>query len=1422
MSDEPRDERHVAERDAWWRRPWVGATLLFAFLGYVPALLAAPGRMTADSKLYLYLDPGRLMADALGSYDPRQFAGWVPHQHISFAWPSGPWYWLFERTGTPDWIAHRLWLGTLLLAAALGVRWCALQLGLPSLSALVAGVAYELAPYILPYVSRTSVMLLPWAGLGWIVALTIRATRRPGWRDPALIALVVLTVGAVNATALAMIVPAPVLWLVHAVWGRWCTWREALVVGARTALLSIGVSLWWIAALVVQGRYGADVLPYSESLADVSFTATSAEVWRGLGYWLFYIRDPYGATTTASLRYLESSAAIAIAFVLPVIALGAFVWVRWAHRRFAMLLVAAGVVLAVGVHPIDDRSPLMRILTGDGESGLALALRSSTRALPMMNLGVALALASLVAGVAHLRWRSWWADRLVAVGLIVLVLANVPAIWSGAFVDPALERDQEPPAAWLDAAATLDATGDGRVLMLPGTEFGAYRWGYTVDQPLPGLTERALVTRDLLPLGSPAAMDLWFAFDDRVQDGVAESEALGTIARLFGADVVWLTNDIAFDRFGLARPESVLDLVLASSAVVDVESYGPPTPNVPEFAMLDPTALASSSVGTPLAPVELAFLDADGDLARAYDRTVLVAGSGAGVVDAAAAGLLPDGVGVRYAADDADTWPSDIAVVVTDSNRDQARHWRSSQDTRGFTETGGPEQGVLDDVASDTRLPVFDDVTADEQTVAEQRGPVTAEASAYGEPFAYTPERRAVMAVDGDEATAWIVGEHGDPIGERLRLTFPDGAPTGQLRLLQPTDGADRRISRIELVEGDTELDESTRREITLEAGDDGWSTPIALRDGTTVVEIEIVAVDGGEPFTPSIVAGVGFAEVDLGLAPTTEVVVPPAVPGSVDEATPLGWVLTRWRTDPLDPWRSDPEPTLVREITTDSPRAVAPTPTVRLDARLPDAELAALFDWPVVASSRLVGSVEHAGVAALDGDLATTWMSDFDDALGARLTITDVTEPVERLVLTQPIATLSTITEVEVAGDGVTELVPVVADENGTAVLELSTPIGPGTVTITVTAVDPVVTIDRRYGDPFVTPVAIGEIRFDGAPTAEPLADLRWSEECRTVATIDGEPVRASLTIDGPGWLDGDPIPAAVCDVEIELDPGEHLVTGASGPFRLDRLVLDDGVRTAVERPDDAPLVTVEDEHRYGASYEVSGCENGCWFVYGAGYNEAWSVSVDGDDAGPPALLDGGFNGWWIQPSEGNVTVDVRWAAQRTLTIAIALTVGSIVCCVVLVGVARWRRRRPEPAAPRSVVSIRHRVRRLDRPVALVGAATWIVSSFLLIGPWGALWGALGGAALVVSGRRLLPALTAAATVAGIGAYVVVVERSEMFPPDGGWPDRFSAMHSFGMFAVACVVTAAVLADDATAGRSARFETEPPSSPEPALPSEP
>ncbi|MDW3213101.1 MAG: alpha-(1-_3)-arabinofuranosyltransferase family protein [Ilumatobacteraceae bacterium] len=1396
-------------RAAWYARPPARTAAVLALLAYLPSLTAAPGRMPSDSKLYLYLDPGRFLADAASTFDGRQFAGWVPHQHVAYLWPSGPWFWFFETIGVPDWIAHRLWIGSIMLAAGLGVRWCGRLLGVGPMAAFAAAIAYQLSVYVLPYVSRTSVMLLPWAGLGWIVAFTIRATRQRGWADPAAVALVVLTVGAVNATALAMIIPAPAWWLVHAAWRRSIAWRDAALVATRVGVLSLAVSLWWIAMLLIQGRYGTDVLPYSESLADVSLTATSAETWRGLGYWLFYVRDPFSATTTESLRYLSSTVSIALSYALPLLALAALTWCRWAHRRYVAGLIGIGLVLAVGVHPIGDRSPLMRVFAGDDDGGLALALRSSTRALPVMMLGVALALAMVVeAGRTSTPVPRFDLRASSALGVTVALVAvlNLPSLWTGAFVDPALERDQDPPPSWLEAAAALDASGDdGRVLQLPGVEFGAYRWGYTVDQPLPGLTDKPLVTRDLLPLGSGPAMDLLYAFDDRVQDGVLEPSAVAPIARLLGADTIWLTNDLAAERFRTARPGVVRDLVTGAPGIGDPVGYGELSLHRPETPMADGRALADARVGDPSPDVELVAVEQPGRVVRAAADVLVVSGSGDGLVDAAGAGLL-DGtdVAIRYSADlDAGrdgAVERAVGVIVTDSNRDRARHWRSSQDTTGFTETGGPDQDVLTSVAADARLDVFHPTDPATQTIAEQRGPVVATASAYGEPFAYLPEHRPFMAVDGDPDTAWLVGEHGDPIGATIRLDFE--RPTDRLVLHQPPQPDDRHITQVVYRTAGGADGGSGGGSFTLdEASWNGAGNVLQLDAPVDAIDLTIVAVAGGTPFTASAVAPVGFTEIDTGAGPATEVVRPPIdALGAVAAETPLAHVLTRLRVDPMDRWRDDPEPVLVREIELPTPRDMTVELSARIDARATDAELASLFGWPAVASTRLTGSPRNAGVSALDDDDTTAWITAFGAARGAVLATT-TSEPVSSVTVRQPVSGFSRVTSLVIRAGDEERTVQLDPDAAGSSTVPVDPPLPAGALEFVLAEIDEEQTIDRRFGDPLVLPAAILDLRYDGRPATEPVAASSVDVPCATVARIDGVDLTASIRVVDAGWLDGAPIEVEACDPSVSLAAGHHLIEGTAGalPVTLDRVVLDDGVASALRDAAPAPPVEVVADGRFDRTVEVGPCPDGCWLVIGEGVNEAWTATAAGLDLGPPVTVDGGFNGWWVAPRDGITTVEVRWTAQGTLVWALVVSLLGTAGAIALIARARLRRDDdigiPDTATPPgwswgpSAPVARHR--------AVMIAATWTLAGGLLIGPQWALCGLVGGAAVVIVRRHRLVELTALASLLVVAAIVVLRERRSAPPPNGAWPGTFESVHGLGMFAIACVIVAALVADD-------------------------
>jgi arabinofuranan 3-O-arabinosyltransferase len=898
-----------------------------------------------------------------------------------------------------------------------------------------------------------------------------------------------------------------------------------------------------------------------------------------------------------------------------------------------------------------------------------------------------------------------------------------------------------------------------------------------------------LVTRDLLPLGSPAAMDLLYAFDDRIQDGVLEPGSVAPVARLLGADTIWSTNDLAFDRFRTARPEIVRNVLAAADGVGRFTGFGELFVNEPDISMVDESALGDPTVGAALPRVELAPVE-DAAVVRAKSTTVVVVGSGDGVVDLAAAGLLDGREAILYGAS-LDGAPPDAtaAVLVTDSNRAQARHWRSSQDTRGLTEPGPGAPGLTERPSSDQRLPVFDDPADSAFTYAEQRSPVQAIATSYGEPFVYLPEHRPFMAIDGDPSTSWIVGEHGDPIGEAIQLWL--SSPASEMRLHQVADGGARRITEVVVrFDGGSE---QLVEERTLQLDDEsiGAGQPVAVPDGTTRITITISAVGGGVPATAGAVAGVGFAEIDLGLPVGREVV---RVPGGVADLaapeTPLAYSFTRWRVDPTDRWRDDPEPSLARSFEVPGRRSFEPSLDVRLDARAADVELARLFGWPAWGSTRLTGSLDAVGAAAIDGDPDTAWITAFGEAPGAVLTIEGGSGPVSSISITQPAGEFSVIRSVQVSvGD---DQRTIALGGSGVTNTELDPPLPAGTVTITLSEVEHRTTIDRRFGDRVELPAAIAEVELDGVPVAD--LDAGRLVECVDLAVVAG--VTLSATVDLDGWRQrvrsGEPLPTLPCGSAVELSGEVELFAVDPGlPLLLDRVVLDDGVASNVTTDDRAEARVVEGG-RFERTIEVRGCDGGCWLVFGEGVNDGWRASAGGVDLGRPVLIDGGFNGWWLDGDVDRMTV--AWGLQRAQLIALVLSLVTAAIAVLLL--VRDRRTvdvgRPDAAE----VPVWSWERAPSRQPAWLIVVLWVVPAILLGGfVWGAV-GLVGG--LLAQRFRTVPlgALTTMVTVGVIALAVAFVERRDAPFPGGGWPTTFEALHWIGMFAFAALAASA-LTDD-------------------------
>ena len=884
----------------------------------------------------------------------------------------------------------------------------------------------------------------------------------------------------------------------------------------------------------------------------------------------------------------------------------------------------------------------------------------------MSNLGLALGAGALVAALAGTKFRLRW---LAPFAVVVLAVVNLPALFNGDLVDPALERAQDPPAAWQQAVKALDAgSSEYRVLQLPGSEFGAFRWGYTVDPPLPGMTTKPLITRDLLPLGSPGVMDLLYALDDRVQTGTLDPQSVAAVARYLGVDTVWLPNDIAYDRFRTPLPSTVAAIFAAQPPGLGTPvSYGAPTVNVANIPMVDEHALVQGNP-TALPPVQLVAVNDPVPILRASDRVVVLVGSGDGVVDAAAAGLLHGDEALLYEADLASASTHGAAatrptlVILTDSNRDRAHDWRSSQDVTGYTESGGPDGGVLQADSADQRLPVFGATpNADDQTLATLDGNLTVQASGYGEPFAYRPEDRPSMAVDGDPDTAWVVSDRSNPVGQYITASRTDGS----LDLLQPqhTD-ANRMITSVSISTGAQTLDLPLTAE-SLTAPGQHVGLP-----GTGPVTIRITGVGprpGGTDTGPS---AVGFA--DLGLGTHTEVVRTPNLTTPVGASTPFDVVLTRLRTDPLDRWRSDPEPMLVREFQSPGVRTYSAAITLRRDARATDQTLTAVDGVEgAVASRRLVGDPASRGASATDGDPDTAWTSPFTDVVGSTLTV-GLDSSLSSFTVQQRVdAQHSLITglHIDVDGQGVDVAVQA-PDAQGTSTIALPAPLTGAVATFTVRTIDARTTVDRRFAETTTLPVSIRELSAPGLVRTTTIAPT--ASGCRTdLVAVDGTPLPVAVTAaDLRTLATGQPVTVHPCDdAGVSLTSGTHRLTSSVGRLTgldVDRVVLSSAVDVASTPVAASPTVAVT-RTATTRTATVSACPDGCWLIFGEGYNVGWAASAGGHALGAPQQIAGGFNGWWLPPSTATTVVQMTFQPQRSVTFALLLSALTIAGCAVL-----------------------------------------------------------------------------------------------------------------------------------------------------------
>src|SRR4051794_21597139 len=79
---------------------------------FVLALVQRPGRLIADTKVDLYVDPVDFVSRVASAWTPTGQLGHVfGGQYGGYLFPMAPWFALGDLAGLPMWLVHRLWLG---------------------------------------------------------------------------------------------------------------------------------------------------------------------------------------------------------------------------------------------------------------------------------------------------------------------------------------------------------------------------------------------------------------------------------------------------------------------------------------------------------------------------------------------------------------------------------------------------------------------------------------------------------------------------------------------------------------------------------------------------------------------------------------------------------------------------------------------------------------------------------------------------------------------------------------------------------------------------------------------------------------------------------------------------------------------------------------------------------------------------------------------------------------------------------------------------------------------------------------------------------------------------------------------------------------------------------------------------------------
>jgi hypothetical protein len=1254
------------------RELWI--PLVLGAGSFALAFAQRPGWATADTKINLHVSPGAYLSQAAAMWTSTGQLGDVQSgQQAGYLFPMGPFFALGHALGVADWVVQRLWLGSLLALAAWGVVRLldALLGGRRGSAQLVAGVVLILNPFVVTYVNRTTVTLLAYAALPWLMLVVHRGLRERRWHWAAAFALLVTASGGgVNGAVTAWILLGPVLLAVYEVLFAEIEWSALGALVWRTLTLTVLVSMWWIVPAYVQSSYGIDFLHFTEQPGTIWGTTSITESLRLMSFWLSYVGIGFQGTAISyfddSRTLLFSSPVVVATLLLPAAALTGFVWTRrWRYGPFFLALaIIAVVVMAAGFPP---STPLRQGLTFTyNQLTFVQFLRASYKAAPLLALALA-CLAGAAAPHALATLRSAGGDALVVAGAVlcavVLCLASWPLV-TGRAQDKQVSYEHVP-AAWRGVAADLNRhlATNSRAMVLPGDLFSFYSWGGTVDPILPALTSRPVAERAEVPYADLRATDLMWTIDSLVHQQRLLPGQLTPLLGLIGVRTVVTAADDDLARSDAPAPADAAAVLAAQPGFArPTKTYGP----VRSFA---PSGLRPRLT---LPEVRAYDLHMGRGIVSVQPRAnpVIVDGSASAVAELAAFGALPGTRAVLYAADlSARQMRTELAaggnVVISDSNRRQAFVAGSLEQNTGPTLT--PNQSV----SADGELLDPFGRGPDYETVATYGGIRSVQAP-YDPERAQFPEHGPFAAIDGSTATAWLADPTLTPDQWLLEVDFTRPIDIGSI-MLMPYDDAGGSVEQVQVAGRAFDVHP-------------GWNRlELNLRDAASLT----VALTKISPPAPGAKAGAGgIRELEIPGVHATQALRLPVdaardLRGADLERVSLDYLFQRitgddpYRRDPAHgPWSAlnvrqpgDAERQMHRLFELPAARSFTGSAWVQPFDQTSDAVLDRLAGYrgPVIAtsSSRFDGEPRWRASRAFDGDPASAWIGDYQKP--AWLQWSDGRQmTVRALKLVPPAIPVRRPTRVELLWAGGSSG-PLAVSAQGDVALPSAVHARRFRLEVVSASAPPDATPAQRRA------VGIAEIEGVGGlpPVSQPRREAFIASCGGAAFQVDGRTIALRVTGTSTAFETGTPLRATSCGPATALAAGTQYLAVEPGPFAVDDLRLSSAAPSPPAVAAQTGTVLSPGTSAY-ARVRVA-VPGPSWLVLGESYNRGWQATCNGRSLGTPTPINGYANGWRID--RGCVHVQFTFAPDKLADIAYIVSGIAGLACLVLLLIPPWSR---------------------------------------------------------------------------------------------------------------------------------------------------